>query len=95
MLDAAGVVTLPEGSFWDWEVVHWTPAELRLRAGYDLTYHHELELIPAGATLVRCPDMFHDPVFRAPSAAEGAAVAGWLGESPSLLIAFDADGGRS
>ncbi|MGW1818171.1 hypothetical protein ACWCQM_31965 [Streptomyces sp. NPDC002125] len=31
-------IQLPEGSWWDWDVVDWTGGQLRLAAGHDLTY---------------------------------------------------------
>ncbi|MGW0783726.1 hypothetical protein [Streptomyces sp. NPDC002913] len=49
-MDAEGAHTaiqLPEGSWWDWDVVVWTGGQLRLAAGHDLTYHHGLELVSA------------------------------------------------
>lgn len=84
---------LPEGSWWDWEVLLWTPAELRLAAGYDLSYHHGLELVFGDPLYVRCPAMFQDPVFRAPTPEERRLVERQTGERPAVLVAFDADGG--
>lgn len=76
-------IQLPEGSWWDWEVIAWDAVRLRLAAGYDLTYHHGLELVFGGPAFVSCPAMFHDPVFRAPTAEESMRVARQLGEAPS------------
>ncbi|MFJ9444289.1 hypothetical protein ACIRRH_20785 [Kitasatospora sp. NPDC101235] len=33
-----GVIELPEGSRWDWDVWSWRPGELRPAAGYDLCH---------------------------------------------------------
>ncbi|MEU9044259.1 MULTISPECIES: hypothetical protein [unclassified Kitasatospora] len=86
-------VELPEGSWWDWDVFSWRPGELRLAAGYDLAYHHGLELVFADPLYVRCPADFHDPVFRAPTPEERRLVGRQCGEPPGVLVAFEADGG--
>ncbi|MFJ9867876.1 hypothetical protein [Streptomyces sp. NPDC101165] len=83
---------LPEGSWWDWEVIVRDGGWLRLAAGYDLTYHHGLELV-FGAPLVSCPPSFQDPVFRAPTAEETASLVRALGEAPPVVVAFEADAG--
>lgn len=88
-------VELPEGSWWDWDIVSCDAGRLRLGAGYDLTYHHGLELIFHGPTLVRCPTAFHDPVFRLPTLQEVQTVTIQLGEVPPLLVAFEAEAGGS
>ncbi|MFD8751624.1 hypothetical protein ACFV0O_11695 [Kitasatospora sp. NPDC059577] len=86
-------VVLPEGSWWDWDVFSWRPGELRLAAGYDLSYHHGLELVFADPLHVRCPAGFQDPVFRAPAPEERRLVERQCGEPPGVLVAFEADGG--
>ncbi|MDQ0958671.1 hypothetical protein QFZ66_002549 [Streptomyces sp. B4I13] len=86
-------VGLPEGSWWDWDVVVWTPGEFRLAAGADLAYHHGLELVFADPAFVACPAAFHDPVFREPTPGELASLDRRLGERPPLVAAFDADAG--
>ncbi|CAM5324664.1 hypothetical protein [Streptomyces aurantiogriseus] len=88
-----GGIQLPEGSWWDWDVIAWNAAEFRLAAGHDLAYHHGLELVFGHPTLVNCPAQFHDPVFRAPTSEELAQVTGQLGEEPLILVAFEADAG--
>ncbi|MFF4017165.1 hypothetical protein [Streptomyces sp. NPDC001843] len=85
--------TLPEGSWWDWEVIAWDAGRLRLAAGYDLSYHHGLELVFTGPAFVSCPLAFQDPEFRAPTAAETARLRGFLGGTPSVVVAFEADAG--
>lgn len=86
-------VELPEGSWWDWDVVAWDPGQFRLAADYDLTYHHGLELVFGDPLYVSCPATFQDPVFRAPTSEELATVTGLLGERPPVLVAFEADAG--
>lgn len=86
-------IRLPEGSWWDWEVIAWNPVEFRLAAGHDLTYSHGLELVFGEPAFVSCPAMFQDPVFRAPTADEVRSVADRFGEHPAVLVAFEADGG--
>lgn len=88
-----GDIRLPEGSWWDWDVIAWSPGEFRLAAGHDLAYHHGLELVFHDPALVSCPAMFHDPVFRAPSSEELVRVARQLGEEPPVVVAFEADAG--
>ncbi|MFJ6011377.1 hypothetical protein [Streptomyces sp. NPDC092952] len=88
-----GTVLLPEGSWWDWDVVSWDPGRLRLGAGHDLSYHHGLELVFDCPVLVACPSEFQDPVFRAPTQVEVAGVARAVGGVPEVVVAFDADAG--
>ncbi|MDQ8701223.1 hypothetical protein RCO28_01805 [Streptomyces sp. LHD-70] len=91
-----GAFRLPEGSWWDWEVLGWDAGRFHLAADSDLTYHHGLELIFHDPLFVRCPTAFQDPVFRSPTATELAEAAGQFGERPGVLVAFTADaGGRS
>lgn len=84
---------LPEGSWWDWEVVVWDGGQLRLAAGYDLTYHHGLEVVLTCPAFVSCPAAFQDPVFREPTAEEAARLRRTLGETPPVVVAFEADAG--
>jgi len=86
-------IELPQGSWWDWDVVSCNAGELRLGAGLDLAYHHGLELVFPDPVLVRCPTAFQDPVFRAPRPDEVLAVTRQFGEAPQLLVAFEADAG--
>ncbi|MFJ8769761.1 hypothetical protein [Streptomyces clavifer] len=89
-------VQLPEGSWWDWEVLAWNAGQFRLAAGNDLTYHHGLELVFSDPAFVSCPVMFHDPVFRVATSQELVRVVRQLGEEPPVLVAFEADaGGRA
>ncbi|GGJ05095.1 hypothetical protein [Streptomyces brasiliensis] len=90
-----GALRLPEGSWWDWEVIAWTAAEFRPAAGYDPAHHHGLELVFGDPVLVSCPSSFQDPVFRAPAPAEVTQLCGSLGESPPVVVAFEADAGGS
>lgn len=84
---------LPEGSWWDWDVIAWDTAEFRLAAGHDLTYHHGLELVFGDPAYVSCPARFSDPVFRAPTSEEYGRVTRQLGARPPVLVAFEADAG--
>ncbi len=86
-------IRLPQGSWWDWDVVAWNAGQLRLAAGHDLTYHHGLELVFADPALVSCPSNFQDPAFRAPSPDELLRVTRQLGEEPPVVVAFEADAG--
>ncbi|MCP3759737.1 hypothetical protein [Streptomyces sp. TBY4] len=86
-------IQLPEGSWWDWDVVSWGRGQLKLAADHDLTYHHGLELVFGDPVFVSCPSAFHDPVFRAPSPGELLKVTRELGEEPPLVVAFEADAG--
>ncbi len=88
------VPELPEGSWWDWDVVTSTPELFVLGADYDLTYHHGLELRFQEPLFVRCPaEQFHDPVFRAATGAEEEWVARAVGGTPGVLVAFECDDG--
>ncbi|MFC9928480.1 hypothetical protein [Streptomyces sp. NPDC127190] len=86
-------IRLPEGSWWDWDVIAWDAAEFRLAAGYDLSHSHGLELVFGDPAFVTCPAQFADPVFRTPSEDELARVTHQLGEIPPVLLAFEADAG--
>ncbi|MGW0860578.1 hypothetical protein [Streptomyces sp. NPDC001493] len=95
-MDAEGAHTaiqLPEGSWWDWDVVAWDSGQLRLAADHDLTYHHGLELIFSDPIFVSCPSGFRDPAFRSPSPDELLKVTRQLGEIPPIVVAFEADAG--
>ncbi|MEW2622270.1 hypothetical protein [Streptomyces sp. NPDC048106] len=91
-MDLAGH-RLPETSLWDWEVIGWDAGALRLAAGYDLTYHHILEAVFVAPVFVSCPFSFQDPVFRAPAPDETARLVRFLGETPPVVVAFEADAG--
>ncbi|MEU8550944.1 hypothetical protein AB0C81_28865 [Streptomyces roseoverticillatus] len=91
--EAHAAVQLPEGSWWDWDVIAWDGGQLKLAAGHDLAYHHGLELVFGDPAFVCCPSSFHDPVFRAPSPDELLKVTRQLGEKPPVVVAFEADGG--
>ncbi|MFF1922069.1 hypothetical protein ACFVW8_16045 [Streptomyces sp. NPDC058221] len=84
---------LPEGSWWEWDVVSWDRARLTLAADHDLTYHHGLELVFDDPVLVSCPSGFYDPAFRSPSPEELLRVTRQLGAEPPVLVAFEADAG--
>ncbi|MER5988961.1 hypothetical protein [Streptomyces sp. NPDC001787] len=84
---------LPEGSWWDWDVLAWGRDQFRLAADFDLSYHHALELVFTAPLLVRCPAAFQDPVFRAPTPEELLRVTQQLGGRPPVLVVFEADAG--
>ncbi|MCF3132080.1 hypothetical protein [Streptomyces olivochromogenes] len=86
------MIELPEGSWWDWDIVAWDSGRLRLGAGHDISYAHRLELVFSDPVFVTCPAAFQDPVFRAPTP-EVRLVARQIGETPPVLIAFEADAG--
>ncbi|MFB6614920.1 hypothetical protein ACFCV9_12015 [Streptomyces sp. NPDC056367] len=88
-----GGIRLPEGSWWDWDVVDWNAGRLTLAAGYDLTYHHGLELVFSDPFFVNCPSAFHEPAFRAPSPEEIGRLTRRFGEEPPVVVAFQADAG--
>lgn len=87
------MIQLPQGSWWDWDVVAWDAGLLRLGAGHDLSYHHGLELVFSDPVFVMCPAAFHDPTFREPTPDEVRIVSRQVGELPAVLIAFEADAG--
>ncbi|MFJ4526055.1 hypothetical protein ACIP4Y_34860 [Streptomyces sp. NPDC088810] len=84
---------LPEGSWWDWEIIACDAGQLRLAAGYDLAHHHGLEVIFTDPLFVSCPPAFQDPVFRPPTTEETTRLARVLGEEAPLVVAFEADAG--
>ncbi|MBH1937814.1 hypothetical protein I5Q34_26675 [Streptomyces sp. AV19] len=86
-------IQLPEGSWWDWDVIAWNAGQLRLAAGHDLAYHHGLELVFDDPVYVSCPSNFHDPTFRAPSPDELLKVSRQVGEELPVVVAFEADAG--
>ncbi|MGW8556620.1 hypothetical protein [Streptomyces tubercidicus] len=90
---AHAAIQLPEGSWWDWDVIAWDGGELRLAAGHDLAYHHGLELVFGEPVFVSCPSGFHDPAFRAPSPDELLKITRQLGGKPPIVVGFEADAG--
>ncbi|MCF3180220.1 hypothetical protein IPZ70_09745 [Streptomyces polychromogenes] len=90
---AYAAIQLPEGSWWDWDVVAWDSGQLTLAAGHDLAYHHGLELVFGDPLFASCPSAFHDPTFRAPTADELRRVTRLLGGKPPVVVAFEADAG--
>ncbi|MEV7941795.1 hypothetical protein AB0O82_37455 [Kitasatospora sp. NPDC088264] len=87
------MIHLPDGSWWDWDAVSGNAGRLRLGAGHDLSYHHGLELVFSDPVFVICPASFHDPTFREPTPAEARIVSRQVGETPEVLVAFEADAG--
>ncbi|MFC8721848.1 hypothetical protein [Kitasatospora sp. NPDC057198] len=86
------VPELPEGSWWDWDVVSSTPELFVLGADHDLTYHHALELRFHGPAFVQCPDeFFQDPVFRTATPREVELVSRAAGGAPGVLVAFECE----
>jgi hypothetical protein len=85
------VLRLPEGSWWDWEIIGWERGTLCLAAGWDLTYHHDLEVRFSEVAYVACPESFSDPVFREPSGAEQALLRHLDGDGPLHVYAFDVE----
>lgn len=49
------LVLVHDGSWWDWDVLAWDSGQFRLAAGYDLSYHHGLELVFAAPLFISCP----------------------------------------
>ncbi|MEV6398490.1 hypothetical protein AB0M39_27565 [Streptomyces sp. NPDC051907] len=90
---ARAAIQLPEGSWWEWDVVAWDSGQLRLLPGHDLAYRHGLELVSGDPVFVSCPPAFHDPPFRAPSPDELLRVTRQLGGKPPVVVAFEADAG--
>ncbi|MFE1290581.1 hypothetical protein [Streptomyces sp. NPDC058751] len=86
-------IRLPEGPWWDWDVVAWDGGQFRLAAGLDLTYHHGLELAFGDPVFVSCPSSFQDPDFRAPSPDELLKVTRQFGCEPAVVVAFEVDAG--
>jgi hypothetical protein len=85
------VFKLPEGSWWDWDVLHFDGCHLTLAAGHDLTYHHGLEVVFTDVDYLACPTRFHDPRFREPTSDEKAMLRHHVGEEPALIVAFDVE----
>ena len=69
------MIELPEGSWWDWDALHFDGSQLRLAAGHDLTYHHGLEVVFTDVEYLACPAQFRDPRFREPTLDERVAFA--------------------
>ncbi|GAA2484892.1 hypothetical protein [Winogradskya humida] len=82
-------LVLPEGQWWDWEIMTWTAGTLTLAASTDLTYHHGLEVIVSDVGFVQCPSLFHHAVFREPTAAERDFVLRQSAGDAPLIVAFD------
>jgi hypothetical protein len=87
--DDRHVIELPEGSWWDWDVLEFDGSRLTLAAGYDLAYHHGLELVFTDVAYLACPTRFSDPRFREPTPNEHESVRRHVAEGPPLVLAFD------
>jgi hypothetical protein len=87
------VIELPEGNWWDWDVVAWDPGRFVLGADFDLTYHHNLELVFSDPVYVQCPAFFQHPVFREPTPGERSLVRLMVQEPEPVVVAFDAEVG--
>ncbi|GIJ81492.1 hypothetical protein SAMN05443287_1294 [Micromonospora phaseoli] len=85
------MIELPEGSWWDWDVLHFDGSQLRLAAGHDLTYHHDLEVVLTDVAYMACPTQFWDPWFREATRDERALVRRHAGEESPVIVAFDVD----
>ncbi|MFG2036539.1 hypothetical protein [Dactylosporangium sp. NPDC048998] len=83
------MIELPEGPWSDWDVLQFDGANLRLAAGYDLTYHHGLEIVFTDVAYLACPIYFWDPRFREPTPGERELVRRYSGEEPPVIVAFD------
>ncbi|MFI9808047.1 hypothetical protein ACIHEJ_27400 [Streptomyces sp. NPDC052301] len=84
---------LPEGNRWDREVIVRDAGPPRPAAGYDLTGHHGPEAVFADAGLVSCPAAFQEPLFRELTGEETGRLRRTLGETPPVVVAFEANGG--
>lgn len=82
---------LPEGPWWDWDMFGWNGSELRLAAGYDLTYHHGLELVFTDVDYLACPTRFSHPRFRGATPAERDTVRRYVGWESPVTVAFDVE----
>ncbi|MGS2619235.1 hypothetical protein ACVCAH_32625 [Micromonospora sp. LZ34] len=71
----------------------WNGSELRIAAGYDLAYHHGLELVFTDVDYLACPTRFSHPQFRAPTLDECETVRRYVGAEPPLVVAFDVEAG--
>lgn len=86
-----GFVDVPEGSWWEWELLSWNGSELRLAAGYDLAYHHDMELVFTEVSYLACPTRFSHARFREPTPGECDTVRRYVGETPPVVAAFDVE----
>ncbi|MEH1098449.1 hypothetical protein [Micromonospora sp. CPCC 205561] len=57
-------------------------SQLRLAAGYDLTYHHSLEMVFTDVAYLACPTQFQNDRFREPDLDERALVRRHVGDEP-------------
>jgi hypothetical protein len=85
------VIELPEGSWWDWDLLHFDGSRLTLAAGPDLTYHHGLELVFTDVVYLACPTQFSEPRFREPTQDEQEMLRRYIGEIAPLIVAFDVE----
>ncbi|WP_194899417.1 hypothetical protein [Catenulispora pinisilvae] len=86
------MLEIPDGNWWDWDVVAWDGARFVIGSNYDLSYSHSLELVFTDPVYVQCPALFHDPVFREPTPEEERLVRR-TGEPFPVLVAFEAECG--
>ena len=85
------MIELPGGAWWDWDVLEFDGVRLRLAAGHDLTYYHDLEVVFTDVAFLTCPVQFFDARFREATPDERELVRRYAGEVPPLVSAFDVE----
>ncbi|XVU29061.1 hypothetical protein ACQPZJ_18950 [Actinoplanes sp. CA-054009] len=84
-------LTSLNGRWWDWQVDQWDTSVLRLIADNDLTYHHSAEVTFTEVVWASCADLFHHPVFRAPTEAEQTFARQVVNGDGYQVFAWDAE----
>ncbi|WP_097329220.1 hypothetical protein [Paractinoplanes atraurantiacus] len=84
-------LTYLNGRWWDWQVDQWDTSVLRLRADNDLTYHHSVEVTFTEVVWASSADLFHHPVFRAPTPAELAFAQQVVNDDGYRVFTWDAE----
>ncbi|MGY5135301.1 hypothetical protein ACWGJW_23385 [Streptomyces nigrescens] len=90
---AHAAIQLPEGFWWDWDVVAWDGGELRLAAGHDLAYHHGLDWSSVIQSSSAARPAFAIRPSGPPSPDELLRITRQLGGKPPIVVAFEADAG--
>ena len=79
------------GRYWDWRLEHWDSSTLRLIAGNDLTYHHNVEVSFTDVVWAAIADLFHHPAFRPATPAEREFARQVTDEAGYEIYAWDAE----
>ncbi|MEV6492332.1 hypothetical protein AB0M20_27470 [Actinoplanes sp. NPDC051633] len=89
------LLEMPDGPWWEWEILSLNRGRLILAGSFDLSYYHQIEIAFTDVAYLSCAAAFCDPAFREPTEAELHHATHQNGmDVPPVVVAFDHDFGR-